>query len=1389
MKDTVVFSFGRFNPPTTGHEKLIEKVAAVASKSNADFMVFPSHSQNNKKDPFDIKTKIGFMKKMFPKYTRNIVYNKNAKTAINVAVTLYEAGYKKCIMVVGGDRVKEFNTLLNKYNGVEARHGFYDFDGGIQIVSAGERDPDAEGVTGMSASKMRAAAAANDYDSFKNGLPKTFEKRYGKDMFDSLRDAMGIKEGTVIGDFLGADKESFRDFIKSDFMNVVGDIDESDLMSGLFEYFLPEKVTLKQLTDLEKFADKLLKKYDIDVTFTRHFIDRVNDDRNDPDIKVAELQKLFKKIQKKRGGDIVKSKDDMEAVIKDIESDLNLPIAIKFDGEDFEIVAKTIMRKKNFSTSNKVMKFESLKEMVESFDPLRLVKLAQFGMLTTNEIDLLRSTIRAIESDTILTARQRDLVVDFFGKLADLATNDRQVYMKARNMAMALKVNEEKIMKDFKSFREQSQPINEKDMSHELKKRWQKVGMELKKYGATFGGIDKRDFIDIGHMFDFTTRVKDAEDGYSSTEILNRVMQQDTDVRDKMMDIITTGLGTKWKNSRPSSKEIFGKFVSEEVDLEEEKFAGWIAIYNGKKIEIRKNKDADDIYGAKQFAIKALKVPKSKQGILAIAPAYEEFVNEESINEDDIKDIKKLLDKDNFKYSIRKKGGKIFVKIDQNDQVDASKLLKKLPKFAAGKIRMESVSESVELEEKFGPMAKQWQKGAKSVKKGDVELIRGKPRGTHTINKGGRTVGYFYLDTDNDFWVVNLDGKRGEDVLDDIDDILVYVKKMVKESTELQEESKVISKVREIVDDESYAKVGGVMVDLFTASAIIKVYDKVNDSNKAKMDKMKIGQLVSLAYKMLKREETEYDHSVNNLLEETELEESRIRDKKSYEAGVKAAQQGKKYDTNPHPRGSQSHLDWSKGHNAARTAKIDRRGRKNEENPCWDGYKQIGMKKKDGKEVPNCVPEEFTTEAQELDRGSRPSNQKSTIAKPAPKKKTSATEENLDEGPIVLQKGKVGPMLVGFLKDYVAKANEKELDKIAKAIGKRITKRGDRYVIEDCGGDHDKDKEEELDEAFTTAIAWDIKDFSKLSSAVKKKIASIYMKYNKQGVKSSKEDGKYVIDGPAKAMRALEKELKQSKIEFTATESFELTDELLEAKFSDKEIKMAFGVLNDKRWKGANMTKIINTIEKIKKGLSKHPSVKKAIQVTNEESDPAKLDARFKNFKEKLARLGYTKKEELSDKQKKIDANKNGKIDGDDLKKLRKETFEVCDGCKTPKECMSEQKCMNSKEEELSDKQKKIDANKNGKIDGDDLKKLRKEEVCEKCGENPCVCECKEETLNSIDMIIEASDKEDAKEFAELVREIEPKIKIKELQKQVFDMAMDKYNNKTRATKISKMVK
>ena len=215
----VAFTFGRFNPPTTGHEKLIQKLA----NQGGEIMVFPSHSQDPKKNPLPHPRKIAYMKKMFPRYSKSIMTSK-ARNVFEISTDLYNKGYTDITMVVGSDRVKEFDALLKKYNGVKGTHGFYDFDS-ISVVSAGERDPDAEGVEGMSASKMRAAAVANDFDSFEMGLPRGF--RDGKKLFDDIRKAMKVNETNW------STEEILRDaYIRGEMFNIGEEVQTTDGFIG-----------------------------------------------------------------------------------------------------------------------------------------------------------------------------------------------------------------------------------------------------------------------------------------------------------------------------------------------------------------------------------------------------------------------------------------------------------------------------------------------------------------------------------------------------------------------------------------------------------------------------------------------------------------------------------------------------------------------------------------------------------------------------------------------------------------------------------------------------------------------------------------------------------------------------------------------------------------------------------------------------------------------------------------------------------------------------------------------------------------------------------------------------------------------------------------------------
>ncbi len=262
--DTAVFTFGRFNPPTTGHEKLIEALAREQGKNPGSRMyVFPSHSQNAKKDPLPHAKKVAYMKKMFPRYKKNIIVSR-ARNIFEVATELHNKGHKAVVMVVGSDRVDEFDNLLNKYNGEEGRHGFYGFDN-IEVVSAGERDPDAEGVTGMSSSKMRAAASQNDYDSFKEGLPKGFTD--GEKLFKDVRKNMGIREGNTL-----TTEEIHRDlYVRGEIWNV-GDVvkttdgDEGTIIRRGTNYVVFEDLRRVWLHNLEEIRDGLRRqKQDKDV--------------------------------------------------------------------------------------------------------------------------------------------------------------------------------------------------------------------------------------------------------------------------------------------------------------------------------------------------------------------------------------------------------------------------------------------------------------------------------------------------------------------------------------------------------------------------------------------------------------------------------------------------------------------------------------------------------------------------------------------------------------------------------------------------------------------------------------------------------------------------------------------------------------------------------------------------------------------------------------------------------------------------------------------------------------------------------------------------------------------------------------------------------------------
>ena len=209
-QDTAVMAFGRMNPPTIGHQKLVDKIKSLPG----DPYLFLSQSQKPKTDPLDFQTKLKFAKYFFPGIT---IGSPQVKTIIQALDKIHDLGYKNLVYVAGSDRVDDFETLINKYNGGEG----YNFDS-IQVVSAGERDPDAKGAEGMSASKMRELARSEDFEQFAQGVP---DQNLADELYTAVRKGMGLTQGDLeMSDAI--ENSYFEEFVKSLNKITEGKLDE-----------------------------------------------------------------------------------------------------------------------------------------------------------------------------------------------------------------------------------------------------------------------------------------------------------------------------------------------------------------------------------------------------------------------------------------------------------------------------------------------------------------------------------------------------------------------------------------------------------------------------------------------------------------------------------------------------------------------------------------------------------------------------------------------------------------------------------------------------------------------------------------------------------------------------------------------------------------------------------------------------------------------------------------------------------------------------------------------------------------------------------------------------------------------------------------------------------
>jgi hypothetical protein len=253
----VTFTYGRFNPPTVGHMKLAAKMKSVAGDN--DVQIYTSHTTDKTKNPLTNAQIRKFMNPMLPRGIN--VSSSDSRTVFDVVTNIYDQGYEDIQMVVGSDRINEFDKLINKYNGIKARHGYYKFKS-IKVVSAGERDPDSEGVDGMSASKMRQLVHMGDKETFIKSLPNGY--KLGKQLYKAVQKGMGISE--AFPDFMyeiyNPQQHEWGTDAGREFAQEFTPGQEVVNFSKLYKNRTEQEVPKKVLLDKEKFYKELKKERD-----------------------------------------------------------------------------------------------------------------------------------------------------------------------------------------------------------------------------------------------------------------------------------------------------------------------------------------------------------------------------------------------------------------------------------------------------------------------------------------------------------------------------------------------------------------------------------------------------------------------------------------------------------------------------------------------------------------------------------------------------------------------------------------------------------------------------------------------------------------------------------------------------------------------------------------------------------------------------------------------------------------------------------------------------------------------------------------------------------------------------------------------------------------------
>ena len=315
----VVFAFGRFQPPTTGHELLVNAVKKLAG-STADHVIYASKTEDKKSNPLPVARKVYFLKRMFPK-TNFVAASAEVRTPIEAAKELNKK-YKNIVLVAGSDRVASFQKLLNDYNGKE-----YNFDT-IEVVSAGERDPDSDTASGMSGTKMREAAVAGDFNKFKKGLPHTLTELDGRRLMNDIRKGMGhpiIKEQFIV------QKDDLREkYFNGEIFNVGDIVESSDI-----QYEIVKRGSNHLL--LKQEDGSLVSKWIQDVTIVEEL--KMNEELSDKTIKGSDKIKVARIIANTLGVENAEATSDPTQLVN---SGLRKVRGKAFNADSLKIIGKML---------------------------------------------------------------------------------------------------------------------------------------------------------------------------------------------------------------------------------------------------------------------------------------------------------------------------------------------------------------------------------------------------------------------------------------------------------------------------------------------------------------------------------------------------------------------------------------------------------------------------------------------------------------------------------------------------------------------------------------------------------------------------------------------------------------------------------------------------------------------------------------------------------------------------------------------------------------------------------------------------------------------------------------------------------------------------------------